>query len=68
MDKTLLVCSKCGRTAEVTGPNHPAGWLVHQRKNQPAGYLIIRCPEHVTGHALKVAGLPQDVSKFQLSR
>lgn len=60
-----IVCSKCGKIAEVTGPNYPPGWLVHQRKGKPAWHLIIRCPEHVTAYALRLAGLPQDVKKFK---
>jgi len=44
----------CERTAALK-----AGWLEHQRVNAPAGHLIIRCPDHITAHALRLAGLPQ---------
>jgi hypothetical protein len=56
---TFIVCHKCGATIEVIGPHYPAGWLVHQRKEAPQGHLVIRCPQHVTGHAKRLAGLPQ---------
>jgi hypothetical protein len=63
MTETRLVCSKCGKTKERSEALK-AGWLEHQIKDAPAGYLIIRCPEHITGHALRMAGLPQQkVSK-----
>ena len=65
MTITLLVCSKCGKTIEMSGPGSPPGWLVHQRKDALQGHLIIRCPDHVTGHALKQAGLPQDVERWR---
>lgn len=55
MSETLLVCSKCGATA----PSDASGWLNAQRKDQPEGYLIIRCPAHHTDHARRLAGLPQ---------
>lgn len=55
---TKIVCSKCGKT-EILDNAKRAGWLIAQRAGQPEGYLIIRCNEHTTGHALKLAGLPQ---------
>lgn len=63
MTFTGLICSKCGRTEEYDKALK-VGWLCHQIKGAPEGHLIIRCPEHVTGHALRLAGLPQQkVSK-----
>lgn len=56
---TNIVCGKCGKTVEY---DQAAGWLIHQRINQPEGHLIIRCPEHITGHALRLAGLPQQTA------
>jgi len=58
MNKTLIVCSKCGKTAEysVALAN---GWLVHQREGAPQGHLVIRCPDHITQHTRRAAGLPQ---------
>lgn len=58
MTDTILVCSKCGKTEEFYSAIK-AGWLHAQRINAPAGHLVIRCPDHVTGHALLLAGLPQ---------
>jgi hypothetical protein len=55
----LIVCSKCGRT-EKYDQAAKDGWLIAQRKDQPEGYLIIRCPEHTTDHARKLAGLRQE--------
>ena len=58
MSFTGLVCSKCGRTEEY-GKAIESGWLVHQIKDAPEGHIIIRCPQHITAHALRLAGLPQ---------
>lgn len=62
---TLYVCSKCGRT-EALGIAQGAGWLIHQRVGAPEGHLILRCPEHVTGHALRLAGLPQQTGSKRI--
>ena len=51
---TYHVCGKCGKLALNTDD-----WLIAQRVGQPEGYLIIRCPEHVTDHARRIAGLTQ---------
>ena len=59
MNNTLIVCSKCGKPIEF-GKAKLEGWLVAQRIKQPEGYLIIRCPEHITDHARKLAGLRQE--------
>jgi DNA-directed RNA polymerase subunit RPC12/RpoP len=59
MNKTLIVCSKCGKPIEFEKAKSE-GWLVAQRIEQPEGYLIIRCPEHITDHARKLAGLRQE--------
>ncbi len=56
--ETRIVCSKCGRTAEY-GQAIADGWLYAQRIGAPEGHLIIRCPEHVSQHARRLAGLPQ---------
>lgn len=61
MVETFLVCSKCGRSEEYDQAIK-AGWLNHQMKDAPEGYLVIRCPKHITSHALRQAGLPQQVS------
>ena len=58
MTTTLLVCSKCGKSQEFYAALK-AGWLHAQRKDAQQGYLVIRCPDHITGHALRLAGLPQ---------
>lgn len=57
---TILVCSKCGKT-ETLDNAKKAGWLVARRAGGKEGHLVIRCNEHVTGHALRLAGLPQQV-------
>ena len=59
MNKTLVVCSKCGKPNEFEKAKSE-GWLVAQRIGQPEGYLIIRCSEHITDHARKLAGLRQE--------
>lgn len=58
MTEARLVCGKCGRAKERTAALK-SGWLEHQIEDAPEGYLIIRCPDHITGHALRLAGLPQ---------
>jgi hypothetical protein len=55
---TNVICSKCGCSEEY-GAARQAGWLIAQRDGQPEGHLIIRCPEHVSQHARRLAGLPQ---------
>lgn len=65
MTDTILVCSKCGKTEEFYSAIK-AGWLHAQRKNAPPGHLVIRCPDHVTGHALLLAGLPQQTTSKRI--
>lgn len=55
--KTIVVCSKCGKTAEIDEAKKN-GWLIAERKGKQ-GYMIIRCDEHITDHARKQAGLKQ---------
>jgi hypothetical protein len=63
MTTTMLVCSRCGKSAEFNRALAD-GWLYAQRVDALEGYLVVRCPEHVTAHALRLAGLPQQkVSK-----
>jgi hypothetical protein len=57
---TNVVCSKCGKVAEYEQAQ-AAGWFIHQRVNAPDGHLVIRCPEHVTEYARRIAGVPQQV-------
>jgi DNA-directed RNA polymerase subunit RPC12/RpoP len=64
---TLYVCSKCGRTEELS-KTRDSGWLIHQRIDAPQGHLIIRCPEHITGHALRLAGLPQQTDSKRIAQ
>lgn len=61
-----LVCGKCGCTEERTSALK-AGWLEAQRQDAQAGYLIIRCPAHITGHALRLAGLPQQKTSKRIA-
>jgi hypothetical protein len=61
-----LLCSKCGRTEELSKAQQ-TGWLIRQRIDAPQGHLIIRCPEHVTGHALRLAGLPQQTASKRIA-
>lgn len=55
----FVVCEKCGRY-EQPDKAKAGGWLVAERKGEPKGRLIIRCPEHITDHARKQAGLRQE--------
>jgi hypothetical protein len=58
MAETRIVCSKCGKSEEF-GAALASGWLYHQRAGEPEGYLVIRCPAHISEHARRLAGLPQ---------
>lgn len=57
---TLYVCGKCGRTAD---DRHVRDWLVAKRVDtaeaRVEGWMVIRCPEHITAYARRIAGLPQ---------
>jgi hypothetical protein len=55
----FIVCSKCGRSVKIEKAKSE-GWLIAQRIGQPEGYLIVRCPEHITDYARRIAGLPQE--------
>ena len=66
MSKAILVCSKCGRTEEFDAAI-AFGWLHAQRKGAPEGYLVIRCSKHITAHALRLAGLPQQVTSKRVT-
>jgi len=59
MSDTFLVCGKCGKPKEY-GQAKRDSWLIAQRINQPQGYLIIRCQEHITDHARRQAGIRQE--------
>ena len=58
MPETRIVCSKCGKSEEF-GAALASGWLYRQRAGEPEGYLVIRCPAHISEHARRLAGLPQ---------
>jgi hypothetical protein len=58
MPETRIVCSKCGKSEEF-GAALASGWLYRQRAGEPEGYLVIRCPQHISEHARRLAGLPQ---------
>jgi hypothetical protein len=60
-------CHKCGAPAPDDAANR-SGWLIAQRKNAPEGYLIVRCPDHITKHALMLAGLPQQDSRERIKK
>jgi DNA-directed RNA polymerase subunit RPC12/RpoP len=57
---TLYVCGKCGRTAD---DQHVREWLIARRVDtaeaQAEGWMVIRCPAHITEYARRIAGLPQ---------
>lgn len=58
-------CHKCGRPT----PDDEASrseWLIAQRKGAPDGYMVVRCPDHITKHALMLAGLPQQDSRERI--
>ncbi|RPJ40118.1 MAG: hypothetical protein EHM35_00500 [Planctomycetaceae bacterium] len=53
--KQLYVCGKCGRTADE---QHLHGWLIAKSKSgedQFNGIMVIRCPDHITGYAIRKA-------------
>ena len=57
MNRQFWVCSKCGRTVE-DHPNWTRGWLIASHKMAEKSYngeMVIRCPEHITGYALRNA-------------
>lgn len=54
---TLAVCGKCGKTQEWDKAK-ASGWLQATIPNTD-GHMIVRCSQHITGHALRQAGLPQ---------
>lgn len=56
---TLIVCGKCGKPEEHSKAQG-GDWLIAQRVDKPEGYLIIRCPEHITDHARRQAGMKQE--------
>lgn len=56
---TRAVCGKCGKSEEYYDALAD-GWLIAQRIDKPEGYYIIRCPEHITDHARRQAGLRQE--------
>jgi hypothetical protein len=58
MAETRIVCSKCGRSEEFSAAL-ASGWLYRQRAGEPEGYMVIRCPAHISEHARRLAGLPQ---------
>lgn len=57
---TLYVCGKCGRTADEL---HVRDWLIAPRVDtaeaRAEGWMVIRCPQHTTAYARRIAGLPQ---------
>ena len=57
MNRTVYVCSKCGRTVE-NHPNWTRGWLIatHRDAAKAAnGEMVIRCPQHITQYAIRCA-------------
>jgi len=67
MDVTYYVCGKCGRTMQPDD-NDKEFWIIAQRLGKPEGHLIIRCPEHTTDYARRLAGLKQQYYHQQDSR
>lgn len=57
---TLYVCGKCGRTADEL---HVRDWLIASRTDtaeaRAEGWMVIRCPQHITAYSRRIAGLPQ---------
>lgn len=47
---TDIKCGKCGKTGQW-GAN---GWLCSERRGKRKGHLIIRCPDHITGYAIRL--------------
>ena len=60
--KSVWVCSSCGR-AVFDNPNSTRGWLIGNHKDAEKhfhGEMVIRCPDHITGYALRCAQNGQD--------
>jgi thiaminase len=60
MTTTRIVCTKCGRSEDLDQALAD-GWLyatMVAKANQ--GYMVIRCPEHITDYARRQAGLRQE--------
>lgn len=57
---TLYVCNRCGRTSDE---QHVRDWLIAPRVDSAEarveGWMVIRCPQHITEYARRIAGLPQ---------
>ena len=57
MNRTVFVCGKCGRTVE-NKEQWTRGWLIASHldaEKQFQGEMVIRCPQHITRHALRIA-------------
>lgn len=57
---TIYTCGKCGRQADEF---HVRDWLIASRVDtaeaRAEGWMVIRCPQHTTPYARRIAGLPQ---------
>jgi len=54
MNRDVWVCSACGRTVQ-NKPQWMRGWLIASHKDPEKhanGVMVIRCPDHITRHAL----------------
>lgn len=58
MNIPVVICAKCGKVAGYESAK-AEGWLIAERIDKP-GHMVIRCPEHITDHARKQAGLRQE--------
>jgi DNA-directed RNA polymerase subunit RPC12/RpoP len=57
MNRTVYVCSRCGRTVE-NHPNWTRGWLIDTHKDAAKafnGEMVIRCPDCITKYAIRNA-------------
>jgi len=55
LQRTIYVCSVCHRQSDDL---HTHGWLLDEPKNAEKacqGEMVIRCPEHVTRYAIRLA-------------
>ena len=53
MSKTYVVCSVCGRKEEIERAKRN-GWLV-KTDRRGGGRMVIRCPQHITDYARRMA-------------
>lgn len=59
MNSNYIKCATCARS-EIIDVAGDEGWLMRQRVGKAQGWLIIRCPEHITDYSLRQAGISRE--------